>query len=250
MGENRVPSKRLRDHRKQRGRSQQDLANEVLAVGHQIGEDNLGLTFKQVSRWERGWAEPRPPYAKILCLVFSASAQELGLYDPTETSADIALPTVWQAENEEGPSSNTSEKRASMRRRDFLKLTLAASLVPEALGRVLRGAAAEAMEFTRLTGVSLVGPGTFDHLEAVLTDLDRSYSKESPAEIFVVARAYRMRVEELIQGPHTLKEARDLYRVRGAAVRVARLVGPRPREPTYRGGVCHRLLRPRGPSRP
>ncbi len=81
MRDNRVPNERLRDHRKLRGWSQQDLVDEVLAMGHQIGENNLGLTFKQVSRWEQGWAKPRPPYTKLLVLVFGVSAQELGLYD-------------------------------------------------------------------------------------------------------------------------------------------------------------------------
>ncbi len=185
--------------------------DEVLAMGHQIGEDNLGLSFKQVSRWEQGWAEPRPPYTKILCRVFGASAQELGLYDPTEATSDATLATAWQIDSEEDGLPSKPQEKGSTKRRDLLKLTLATAVAPEALGRILRGAAAEAMEFTRLTEVSLVGPGTFDHLEAVLTDLDRSYSKESPAEMFVVARAYRVRIKELIQGPHTLKEARDLY---------------------------------------
>ncbi len=57
----------------------------MLAAGDAIGERNLGLTFKQVSKWERGWAKPRPPYTKLLCLVFGTSAQELGLYDPHYT---------------------------------------------------------------------------------------------------------------------------------------------------------------------
>ncbi len=82
MRDNRVPNTRLRDYRKLRGWSQQDLVDELLDKGHEIGEHNLGLTFKEVSRWEQGWTTPRSPYSKLLCLVFQASAWELGLYEP------------------------------------------------------------------------------------------------------------------------------------------------------------------------
>jgi tetratricopeptide (TPR) repeat protein len=67
------------------------------------------------------------------------------------------------------------------------------------------------MEFTRVAGESDLGAGVFDHLEAVVSDLDRSYSAGSPADQFTVARLYRRRVQELIRGRHTLKEACQLY---------------------------------------
>ncbi len=59
--------------------------------------------------------------------------------------------------------------------------------------------------------MSAVGAGTLDHLEAVLTDLRRSSQLEPPGELFAVARAYRQRVDQLIQGRHTLREERELY---------------------------------------
>ncbi|MEO7195193.1 MAG: hypothetical protein ABIZ05_10270 [Pseudonocardiaceae bacterium] len=98
-----------------------------------------------------------------------------------------------------------------MQRRETLKLGLAVALTPEALGRVLSDAATEAMEFTRLTALSAVGQGTLDHLEVVVSDLNRAYSKDPPAEQFIAARSYRSRVDELIRGRHTLKELRELY---------------------------------------
>jgi tetratricopeptide (TPR) repeat protein len=96
-------------------------------------------------------------------------------------------------------------------RRAALKLSVAAALAPEVLSRVLTDSAAEAMEFTRQAGVSSVGRGTLEHLELVIADLYRGYSQEPPAEQFVVARAYRSRVNEFIRGRHTLKELRELY---------------------------------------
>ncbi|MGH8602877.1 MAG: XRE family transcriptional regulator, partial [Gammaproteobacteria bacterium] len=97
-------------------------------------------------------------------------------------------------------------------RRKILKLGLAVTAVtPEVLGRVLSDAAAEAMEFTQLTGLSAVGQGTLEHLELVVSDLHRGYLKDPSAEQFVVARAYRSRVDDLIRGRHTLKELQALY---------------------------------------
>ncbi|MGB6162241.1 MAG: hypothetical protein WCF33_23205 [Pseudonocardiaceae bacterium] len=76
---------------------------------------------------------------------------------------------------------------------------------------VLADAAAEAMEFTQHAGLSAVGQGTLEHLELVINDLNRGHPKDPPAEQFVVARAYRSRVDELIRGRHTLKELQELY---------------------------------------
>lgn len=98
-----------------------------------------------------------------------------------------------------------------VQRRETLSLGLAVAVAPDVLGRVLAGAAAEAMEFTQRTGVSAVGQGTLEHLELVVSDLNLAYSKEPPSEQFVVARAYRSRVDELIRGRHTLKELQELY---------------------------------------
>jgi hypothetical protein len=96
-------------------------------------------------------------------------------------------------------------------RRETLKLGLTVAVAPGVLDRVLSDAAAEAMEFTQLTALSAVGQGTLDHLELAVSDLNRAYAKNPPAEQFVVARAYRSRVNELIRGHHTLKELQALY---------------------------------------
>ncbi|MGH3867189.1 MAG: hypothetical protein ACRDQ4_13805 [Pseudonocardiaceae bacterium] len=98
-----------------------------------------------------------------------------------------------------------------VQRRDTLTLGLAVAATPDVLGKVLADASAEAMEFTQLTGLSAVGQGTLEHLELAIIDLNWAYSKDPPAEQFVVARAYRSRVNGLIRGRHTLKELRELY---------------------------------------
>ncbi|MGQ0777502.1 MAG: hypothetical protein ACT4NY_24345 [Pseudonocardiales bacterium] len=104
-----------------------------------------------------------------------------------------------------------SAKEDTTKRRTALNLGLVTAISPETLTSVLRDSASEAMEFTRSTAMSSVGTGTLNHLEVVLTDLDQSYFVEPLGELFVVARVYRQRVEQLIQGQHTLTEERELY---------------------------------------
>ncbi len=106
---------------------------------------------------------------------------------------------------------NGSGTEDTTKRRTALNLGLVAAVSPETLTSVLRDSAGEAMEFTRGTAVSSVGAGTLDHLEAVVADLIRSHWLKPHGELFVVARAYRQRVDQLIQGRHTLKEERELY---------------------------------------
>src|SRR6266566_69123 len=129
----------------------------------------------------------------------------------SQPAAVLALPDRRPDNGRTDSCGDAEEEADPTRRRDALKLGLAASIAPEALERVLREAAADAMEFTRLTGSPGVGAGTFDHLEAVATELNRAYTTRPPAELFTIARAYRTRVHELLQGRHTLAEGRQLY---------------------------------------
>jgi tetratricopeptide (TPR) repeat protein len=106
-------------------------------------------------------------------------------------------------------------KEESMKRRTALGLGVMAALDPSTLTSILRESAAEAVEFTRGRGTSAVGAGTLDHLTTVVAGLDRSYPWQPATDLFPVARAYRQYVEQLIDGRHTLAEARELY-VHGA----------------------------------
>jgi tetratricopeptide (TPR) repeat protein len=91
-------------------------------------------------------------------------------------------------------------------RRDALKLGLATTV-----SQVLGEAAYEAMEFTRRAGTSAVGRATLDNLYNAVNDITGSYSRCAPAELFTIARLYRRKVDQLIAGPHTLKEERELF---------------------------------------
>jgi transcriptional regulator with XRE-family HTH domain len=100
---------------------------------------------------------------------------------------------------------------AALARRDVLKIGASAAVTAQALRVTLGDAAVEALEFTRQAGVSAVGSGVLDHLQAVIASLDGCYTTQPPGGLFPVARAYRARVAALLTGPCTLRERRELY---------------------------------------
>jgi DNA-binding transcriptional regulator YiaG len=180
----------LRAQRARLGLTQQEVAEALAALAWEHDHEQLGVDADMVSKWERGAKRPRRLYRRLLCMLYNSTEEDLGLRQ-TQGGA---------------PADDFSGE--DVNRREFLR---AAVVAPEVLRRVLRGAGGEAMEFTRMAGTSGVGAGTFDHLEAVLTELRCSYYEQPLAEQFAVARAYRTRVQELIQGRHTFKEGQQLY---------------------------------------
>ncbi|HEY8200987.1 MAG TPA: helix-turn-helix transcriptional regulator, partial [Actinomycetota bacterium] len=71
----------LRDHRLARGWSLDDVSKRLAELGRECGEDNLGVNGLMVGRWERGERRPAPPYPKLLCVLYQATAWELGIVE-------------------------------------------------------------------------------------------------------------------------------------------------------------------------
>jgi transcriptional regulator with XRE-family HTH domain len=168
----------------------------------------LGVAVSTVADWEQGSARPLPALRRPLADVLSVSLDELDRLlggDDEEPGGDSASADPL-AHNENTPR----EEDDLTKRRDALRLGLAVATVPGLLSRVLQESAGEVAEFTRAARAG-VARGTFDHLHAVVSEFDRSYSGGLPAEQFVVARAYRAWVQQLIEGRHTLEEGRELY---------------------------------------
>jgi transcriptional regulator with XRE-family HTH domain len=113
-----VANERLRTQRLARGWSQEDVVRGLVRVGIEVGERQLGVTRNLVSRWEREGTIPRAPYPKLLCLLFQASAEELGLvvpYPPANASITIEGDTL-----EDGGD--------DVERRDFLRVASTAAV--------------------------------------------------------------------------------------------------------------------------
>ncbi|MGH3885131.1 MAG: hypothetical protein ACRDSZ_00950 [Pseudonocardiaceae bacterium] len=189
-------------------------------IGTALDHRDIGALFRLLSR-HIGASQTRIGIATGLsqgavCLIMN-NERVVSTLDVLERIADgLAIPDAGRLRLGLAPRGglrdvNRSGTEGTTKRRTALNLGLVAALSPGTLTSVLRDSAGEAMEFTRGTAVSAVGAGTLDHLEAVLTDLDRSHCVQQPGELFAVARVYRHRVDQLIQGRHTLKEERELY---------------------------------------
>jgi transcriptional regulator with XRE-family HTH domain len=68
--------------RERRGWSQEDAAREAEQVADRLGIGGLVFTGQQFGRWERGECRPRPPLRRVVCELYEASAEALGLCDP------------------------------------------------------------------------------------------------------------------------------------------------------------------------
>jgi transcriptional regulator with XRE-family HTH domain len=75
------PNTRLVYERERRGWSQEDAAREAEKVAGRLGRPDLVFTGAQFGRWERGESRPRPPLRRVVCVLYDASAEALGLLE-------------------------------------------------------------------------------------------------------------------------------------------------------------------------
>ena len=82
------PNRRLTYERERRGWSQDDAAREAEQVAGGLGLPDLVFTGAQFGRWERGECRPRPPLRRVVCELYDASAEALGLLDQGDGAAN------------------------------------------------------------------------------------------------------------------------------------------------------------------
>ena len=82
------PNDRLIFERQRRGWSQEDAAREAEQVAGRLGQPGLVFTGAQFGRWERGECRPRPPLRRVVCELYEASAEALGLLDQGDGAAN------------------------------------------------------------------------------------------------------------------------------------------------------------------
>jgi transcriptional regulator with XRE-family HTH domain len=73
---------RLRDRRLRRGWSLESAAERLNQLASATGERQVAVSASTFGKWERGVQQPRGVYRELLCLLYDASAEELGLYQP------------------------------------------------------------------------------------------------------------------------------------------------------------------------
>jgi transcriptional regulator with XRE-family HTH domain len=188
------PNERLRHHRLQRGWTQENEAEELAALAPTLGEKHLPVTGRMVGKWERGEATPKGVYRRGLCLLFGATAEELGLYQPPEKGIE------------------------DMQRRAFL----------QGLG-VLTGFAV-ASSFTyepweRLSA-ALAQPRRLDDtamsdLEAVTASLETQYATVAPVTLTGAVQGHLATITQLLDGRPPAQFQTRLYSLAGEVAGLA-----------------------------
>ena len=82
------PNDRLVHERERRGWSQEEAAREAEKVADRLGRPDLVFTGAQFGRWERGECRPRPPLRRVVCELYEASAEALGLLNQGDGAAN------------------------------------------------------------------------------------------------------------------------------------------------------------------
>lgn len=82
------PNSRLVYERERRGWSQDEAAQEANKVADGLVLPDLIFTGAQFGRWERGESRPRPPLRRVVCELYGASAEALGLLDQGDGAAN------------------------------------------------------------------------------------------------------------------------------------------------------------------
>jgi len=73
---------RLRDQRLRRGWSLESAADRTNQLASAMGEKQVAVSGPRLGQWERGVQQPRGIHRELLCLMYDATAEELGLYQP------------------------------------------------------------------------------------------------------------------------------------------------------------------------
>src|ERR1022692_3014631 len=73
---------RLRALRAERGWTQQEAAEQISRLAWLRRRERVGVNADMVAKWERGEKRPSPRYRDLLCLLYAADAQSLGIGGP------------------------------------------------------------------------------------------------------------------------------------------------------------------------
>lgn len=171
-----------------------------------------GLCQRSWLGWEAG-GRPNDDYRDLLCRLFQTGPVALGFsrdYTPGSAPAVASEP---RAPSTLAQGGSPTDRRHALKLGSQLSLGAAVGVgLNEAF---MEDAATDAMESTRRAEASSLGPRTLEHLEYVIAGMAVAFAHTPPAELFAKARWYRQRVAGLIDGPHTLRQGRELYRYAG-----------------------------------
>jgi transcriptional regulator with XRE-family HTH domain len=105
--ENATPNITLSNLRESRGESQKDVAEAINQLAGRSGK-KVAVTANQISRWERGVAQPIPLYRRLLAEHFGRTVADLGLVHPR--SERTAMPVTAVLDHVAAPPRHITEE--------------------------------------------------------------------------------------------------------------------------------------------
>jgi transcriptional regulator with XRE-family HTH domain len=69
----------LRDARRERGWTQQEAAEQLARLAWMRHGERVGVNADMIAKWERGEKSPSPCYRGLLCLLYGATPEDLGI---------------------------------------------------------------------------------------------------------------------------------------------------------------------------
>ncbi len=191
-----VPNLRLQEHRTRLDLTQEAVAEELARLAWVHYGMRVGVNADMVGKWERGEKRPSKLYRKLLCLLYQATEEELGLRRPI----------------------------SGVNRRDFLRqsaLSGAAVLTfPEWLSQ---GGATEASDRLAwaLEQPSRVDLATVSDMETITAAHRRSYRQLSVHALLPQTESQFQAVTELLQRPQPLTLRQRLIATAGETAMLA-----------------------------
>ncbi len=203
------PNDRLVYERERRGWSQEEAAGQADQFAIRLGLRGVTLTGAQFGRWERGECRPRPPYLRVVCELYDASAEALGLCDllPVERSILASAGPAGSAVS--SPSDMPAEGERNMDRR------AAMASMATVLGATL-------LEFTGALRHSNVGERMLTYIEADAARFATQYANIGPSELLPPVQQAVTVVRNYLDGHQPIEHRRRLCR---AAAQLATVAG-------------------------
>jgi transcriptional regulator with XRE-family HTH domain len=90
----------LRDARQDRGWTQGEAAEQLARLAWMRQGERVGVNADMIAKWEREEKSPSPRYRELLCLLYGATPEYLGIARPTRSKASSAPTTASPAVTE------------------------------------------------------------------------------------------------------------------------------------------------------
>jgi hypothetical protein len=203
------PNDRLVYERERRGWSQEEAAGQADQLAIRLGLRGVVFAGAQFGRWERGECRPRPPYLRVVCELYDASAEALGLCDPPLSDGSALTSAGYNGSAVSSPSDMPAEGERDVERRAAMA-SMAAVL------------GATFLEFTGALRHSNVGERMLAYIEADASRFATQYATAGPGELLPPVQQTVTVVRRYLDGHQPIEHRRRLCR---AAAQLATVSG-------------------------